>query len=201
MNIADTIRKLAQSGKQTTALICVVDSVDKEARTIDCSPLDESAPILGVNLQANQQCSCGIVIFPRVGSFVVVGFVADGSAGVVLMTDEIESCEVTIKDNSILINEDKVLLNVADTKTVINKDGIVMNGGELGGLVKIKELEDNLKQLKDYVEAMKQAVANGINAVGVSTAADGPAGSAAFNMEMSSKIITFKNMENKKIKQ
>ena len=83
-NIQDAIRQLAQGGRQTASLVCTVDAVDKDARTVDCTPLDEGAPLLGVNLQANQGSKFGIVAFPRVGSYVVVGFVADGSAGVVL---------------------------------------------------------------------------------------------------------------------
>ncbi len=200
-NIAQAIRELAKGGKPTTSLICIVDSVDKDARTIDCTPLNESAPILGANLQANQNSSCGVVSFPRVGSYVVVGFVADGNAGVVLCCDDIEHCEISIKDNKVVFNEDGIVSNIADTKIEITKDGIVINGGDFGGLVKIKELEDNLKQLKDYVVAMKDAVYSGINAVGVSTAANGPTGANTFNTQMATKTISFKDMENSKIKQ
>ena len=51
-NIKETIRQLAQGGRQSVSLVCTVDAVDKTARTVDCTPLDESAPLLGVNLQA-----------------------------------------------------------------------------------------------------------------------------------------------------
>ena len=70
-NIQDAIRQLAQGGRQTVSLVCTVDAVDKDARTVDCTPLDEGAPLLGVNLQANQGSKFGIVAFPRVGSYVV----------------------------------------------------------------------------------------------------------------------------------
>lgn len=178
---------MAQGGRQTVSLICTVDAVDKDARTVDCTPIDEGAPLLGVNLQANQESKFGVVIFPRVGSYVVVGFVADGSAGVVLLTDDVESIEMVVKDDN--------------TSLKITEDGIVMNGGGLRGLVKIAELEDNLKQLKSYVETLKSATSSGIKAVGVSNAANGPAGATAFDEAMASASIRFKDMENEKVKQ
>lgn len=178
---------MAQGGRQTVSLICTVDAVDKDARTVDCTPLDEGAPLLGVNLQANQESRFGVVIFPRVGSYVVVGFVADGSAGIVLMTDDVESIEMVVKDDN--------------TSLKITEDGIVLNGGSLRGLVKIAELEDNLNQLKDYVDTLKSATSLGIKAVGNSTSASGEAGALAFDAAMTSANIRFKDMENKKVKQ
>ena len=178
---------MAQGGRQTVSLICTVDAVDKETRTVDCTPLDEGAPLLGVNLQANQESKFGVVVYPRVGSYVVVGFVADGSAGIVLMTDDIESIEMVVKDDN--------------TSLKITEDGIVMNGGSLRGLVKIAELEDNLNQLKTYVEKLKSATSSGIKAVGESSSASGKAGAGVFDVAMESASISFKNMENEKVKQ
>ena len=106
-NIKETIRQLAQGGRQSVSLVCTVDAVDKTARTVDCTPLDESAPLLGVNLQANQESTFGVVAFPKVGSYVVVGFVADGAAGVVLLTDEVESVEVVISGDTARISAGK----------------------------------------------------------------------------------------------
>lgn len=203
-NIADIIRQMAQGGRKTVSLVCTVDAVDKDARTVDCTPLDEGAPLLGVNLQANQESKVGVVSFPRVGSFVVVGFVADGSAGVVLLTDDVESVEVVISDDTarVTMDEDGVRVEVGDvTSAELTKDGIVFNGGDLGGMVKIQELEDNLNQLKKYVETMKTAVSSGIKAVGAAMAANGVTGASTFDGAMASAVINFKDMENEKVKQ
>lgn len=203
-NIANAIRLMAQGGKQVVNLICSVDAVDKDARTVDCTPLDESAPLLGVNLQANQGSQFGVVVFPRIGSYIVVGFVADGSAGVVLMTDDIESIEVVVSDDSsrMIIDEYGARIDVGDNTSVeVTKDGVVLNDGCLGGMVKLQELKSNLDQLKSYVETMKSAISTGLNAVGASTAASGAAGAAAFDGAMSAALISFQDMENKKVKQ
>ena len=149
---------MAQGGRQTVSLVCTVDAVDKDARTVDCTPLDEGAPLLGVNLQANQESKVGVVSFPRVGSFVVVGFVADGSAGVVLLTDDVESVEVVISDDTarVTMDEDGVRVEVGDDTTAeLTKDGIVFNGGDLGGLVKIEDLTKQINAIEKDINALK----------------------------------------------
>lgn len=151
-NIAEAIRKMAQVGRQTVSLICTVDAVDKDARTVDCTPLDEGAPLLGVNLQANQESKFGVVVYPRVGSYVVVGFVADGSAGIVLMTDDIESLEIVVSDKTsrVVIDENHVRIDVdEETSAELTKNGIVFNGGSLGGLIKVENLTSKLNELID----------------------------------------------------
>ena len=157
-NIKDLIRELAKGDGEAYSLVCTVDSVDKEARTVDCTPVDEGAPLLGVNLQANQGSSFGVVSFPRVGSYVVVGFVSGGSAGVVLLTDDIESVEVTTAEDKsrAVMDDDGVRINVGDkTSAELTADGIVLNGGSLGGLVKVKELTDRLNAIENDINSLK----------------------------------------------
>lgn len=203
-NIKDLIRELAKGDGEAYGLICTVDSVDKEARTVDCTPIDEGAPLLGVNLQANQGSSFGVVSFPRAGSYVVVGFVAGGSAGVVLLTDDIESMEITTAEDKsrAVIDDDGVRINVGEeTSAELTADGIVLNGGSLGGLVILEKINKNLDQLKKYAETMKSAVSSGLKAVGAGTAANGMTGASTFDGAMSSAIISFEDMENEKVKQ
>ena len=150
-NVRDIIRQLAQPDGETVAMVCTVDAVDKTARTIDCTPLNEGAPLLGVNLQANQGSDFGVCLFPEVGSFVVVGFVADGAAGVMLSTDKIESAEIVIGETSAVMDADGCRIDTAKMSAHINKEDIIFNGGELEGLVIIQKLTDKLNELKDTV--------------------------------------------------
>lgn len=159
-NIASAIRQLAKAGGETACLICTVDSVDTEARTVDCTPLNEGAPLLGVNLQANQNSTYGLVAFPRVGSYVVVGFVAEGSAGVVLLTDDIESLQLIISDSTtqININENGIQLQVGDSITAdISADNITLNGGSLGGLINIEDITTKLNNIENDLNTIKTA--------------------------------------------
>ena len=157
-NIQDAIRQLAQGGRQTVSLVCTVDAVDKDARTVDCTPLDEGAPLLGVNLQANQGSKFGIVVFPRVGSYVVVGFVADGSAGVVLLTDDVESVEVVISESTARIEADEEGVHVRmgdDTSAELTGEGVILNGGSFGGMVKAEQLAQRINAIEKDINTLK----------------------------------------------
>lgn len=157
-NIKETIRQLARGGRETVSLVCTVDAVDKTARTVDCTPLDESAPLVGVNLQANQGSTFGVVSFPRVGSFVVVGFVADGSAGVVLATDDVESVEVVISDDTARITADEEGVRVRmgdDTSVELTGEGVVLNGGNFGGMVKVEPLTGRINGIENDINELK----------------------------------------------
>ncbi|MCH5214977.1 MAG: hypothetical protein J1E97_07260 [Muribaculaceae bacterium] len=161
-NIREAIKLLAKPDGETAALICTVDSVDKDARTVDCSPINESAPLLGVNLQANQGSDFGVCLFPKVGSFVVVGFVADGAAGVVLLCDEIESAEIVIGDSSALISDAGLSVKVGDTSAELDKNAVSFNGGSLGGLVKVDELTQRLNLIESAINDLKTIFRNWI---------------------------------------
>lgn len=203
-NIKDIIKQLANNDGSSSLLVGIVTAVDKDARTVDVEPINEDAPVLGVNLQANQEAKVGVVQFPRVGSFVAVAMLTGYAAGVVVLTEDIESVEVVISDSTsrLTIDEDGARLYVdKNTSAELSKDGIVLNGGDLGGLVKIQEIKDNLDTLKKYCEALKSATSAGIKAVGAAMAANGATGATAFDAAMAAQSIVFKDMENKKVKQ
>lgn len=159
MNIRDAIRELARSGEETVAKICKVDRVDDIARTVDCTPIDEGAPLLGVNLQANQGSDFGVVVIPKEGSYVVVGFVAEGSAGVVLLTDDIESVEVVIEKDTAraVMDKEGLRINVGEEISLeLRKDLVELNGGGLGGLVKVEDLTGRLNTIEKDINALKK---------------------------------------------
>ena len=74
-------------------IICTVDAVDAKTRTIDCTPLDESAPLLG------------------------------GQGGMQLVIDE---------------------------------QGVVLNGGKLGGAVKVETLTERLNTIERDLNQLRQ---------------------------------------------
>ncbi len=162
-NLKEAIRLLAQGERQIVSLVCKVDAVDKTARTVDCTPLDESAPLLGVNLQANQGSTFGVVAFPKVGSYVVVGFVADGAAGVVLLTDEVESIEVVISGDTARISADKDGVRALmgdDIGAELTKEGIFLNGDSFGGMVKVAELTKKINGIEQDINNLKSLFAS-----------------------------------------
>ena len=172
MSIADSIRQIALRGCEMYLCVCTVDAVDEQARTIDCTPIDEGAQLIGVNLQADQSGMVGIVSFPAVGSDVVVGFI-NPSVAVVLLTTEltktalnIGNSEITAENNAVSIVTDKVnaaiyadtvSLDVNGTTLEMDHDNIVWNGGS--------ETTANATNLKQELTKMSARIDGIINAI------------------------------------
>ena len=198
-NLRNIIRQLAQPDGETIALVCTVDAVDKSARTVDCSPINEGAPLLGVNLQANQGADFGLCLFPEIGSFVVVGFIADGAAGAVLLTEKIESAEIVIGDTSAVMDADGVRIDVGDISARLDKKAVTFNGGDLGGLVKVEDLTKRLNLIENDINKLKTAFSTWV----VAPQDGGAALKTAAGSWFGSQLTTTKrgDYENKKVTQ
>ena len=132
MNIQNAIKQLALAGYEMYLTVCTVDSVDEKARTIDCTPINEGAQILGVNLQGNQEQEIGMVSFPAVGSDVVVGFINPAVAVVVLTTEltktvvTIGNTEATVEDNSVVLKTQKGTVTLTADNLKLDIDGTTL---------------------------------------------------------------------------
>lgn len=182
-NIGQMIKALARQGANIEAQLCTVTAVDAAARTVDCEPLDESAPLLGVNLQANQGLTSGMVLIPKVGSYVIVALMNDGVNGCVIATEEVERMELVIGKTSVLVTE----------------DGIVLNGGNLGGMVKVEALTARLNGIEGSINELKAALSGW-----VPVSQDGGAAlkGAISNWASETLVLTERgDYENEKVKQ
>lgn len=190
-SLRDAIRQLADMGTEMYCKVCVVDAVDEQARTIDCTPLDESAPLVGVNLQANQDSTVGIVSFPAIGAWVVVAFLSD-AVGVVILADEITKTVYTIGDTEIVVEdkhisgkngkvqfevlEDAARLDVDGTTLAFDGEKTVFNDGS--------ETTANASELKKQLTTMSGRIDSIIKAIG--SAAVAPMdGGATFKTNLS----------------
>ena len=135
-----------------------------------------------INSQTEQ-----VLVTPKVGSYVLVVDLSGGNHRDLAVIACSEVSEINIK--------------IGNTVATINAEGIVFNGGSLGGLVKLQELKDNLDSLKSYVEAMNGALPAAFSAVGAGAAANGATGAASYQGAMSGQTVQLKDMENGKIKQ
>lgn len=153
--------------------VCVVNGVN--GATCQVTRVMDDKIIPDVRLNCSSDSSHGIVITPKIGSAVLVTSIAD--------------------DDNFVAQFSEI-----DKITIVANTEIMINGGSLGGLIKIEELKNNLKSLKDYCEALKSAIATGLTSVGASTEASGEAGAQAFNGEMIGKTISFSDMEDKNVK-
>lgn len=172
MNIQNAIKKLALSGSEMYLSVCTVDAVDEQTRTIECTPINEGAQLLGVNLQADQSGEVGVVSFPAVGSYVVVGFINPAVAVVVLTTEiskimlKIGKTEATVEDNSVVLKTqkgsvtltaDNLKLDIDGTTLELKKGLSTWNGGS-ETTANATELQTQLKKCKARIDAIINAL-------------------------------------------
>ena len=175
MDLRQAIQQMAMSGAELYCKVCTVDAVYEDTRTIDCTPIDESAPLLGVNLQADQQQEVGVVQFPAEGSDVVVAFLSNNVAVVVLTTEVTKSMltvgntEAVVEDNSVTLTTEKVSVEVKDKTAKIDVDGTTVefdgntttfNGGSetMANATDLKkQLEKMSKRIDGIIDAIKSA--------------------------------------------
>lgn len=135
--IAEAIKKLAGLAL-TTFIIGKVESVD--GRTCTVNPVDGGAAIENVRLNAYSDGDQGLVITPKVDTFVIVGMISEVDA-LVLMCYEIESIEIIAGDTSLEITNGEILFN----------------GGSNGGLIKISDLVSKINDVENDINSLKQA--------------------------------------------
>ena len=136
MNIAELIRSIAQDGIRPSFTLCTVTAVNHTERTVDVRSIEDDSEMLSVNLQANQQSQHGVVLFPRIGSYVIVGTISQYEASFITLCDDVESVEI-------------------DTDTV------TINGGAHGGLVNVRDLTSALNSLVQTFNSHTHPCPNG----------------------------------------
>ena len=158
MDIRNAIRLMAQNGTEMYNKICVVDSVDEDMRTIECTPIDEGAPLLGVNLQANQEQEDGVVSFPAVGSYVLVGFISP-SVATVLMMSEVTKILVKIGDTEMSFEDGTGKIKVKDSTVEFDGKNTVFNGGS-EVMANAQELQKQLNTMSARIDAIINAISS-----------------------------------------
>ncbi|TDN38613.1 hypothetical protein E4631_24025 [Hymenobacter sp. UV11] len=130
-NISDIIRAYTADEHQPYSVLAKVTAVDKTNNTIDCEPLDDSAELLEVRLQA--QTGKGLVLYPVVGSDVVVSFFSKDDA-FVAMVSQVESVALESQNESLFqllsdlvdeVSSLRVTTNQGPSIEVINKPAIL----------------------------------------------------------------------------
>lgn len=178
MNIATSIQRLALRGCEMYLCVCTVDTVDEKTRTIECTPINEGAQLIGVNLQADQSGEVGVVSFPAVGSDVVVGFINPAVAVVILATEitktvlTIGKAEATVEDNAVSLVTEKVKATISADTLKLDADGttLEMNGDKSvwnGG----SETTANATNLKQELTKMSARIDGIIQAITASAVA------------------------------
>lgn len=142
-NFADAIKKLANPNDEVYAKVCEVLEIDQDEKTVNVKPVDDTAEIYNVRLQAESETG-GLVLFPKVGSMVLVVFINKNNAAVV-NTSEIEKLELVIEKSELQIDKDKFLFKREQVQLEVDQEGFLLK----------KENETLKKLMADLITAIK----------------------------------------------
>ena len=139
----DTVRELLrrQFMNQNDVMVAEVIEVDEASRT--CTVSDEDIDIPGVRLQVVES-SAGLLAIPAIGSYVAVLKLDMPGEMMIIATSVVEKLTVGIGSSLIEV-----------------KDGeIKINGGTLGGIVKIADVVSQLNALEQDINTLKAVFAS-----------------------------------------
>lgn len=176
MTIIDQIKeivKLTFKSEKIYSEVCTIVSVNETERTCVCQPIDDSAQLQKVRLQAIKNQSVGLVQIPKVGSYVIVTFIDNRNSFISTLTEV-----------------DKIL---------IDTDLVQFNGGTLDGMVKINDLVTKLNNLENTLNTFMNTTFNTHTHI---SASPGSPTAVPVPLNIASLTPTVKaDLENTKIKQ
>jgi len=105
-----------------------VSEINPDKRTCTVTPKNGDADLHDVRLQALRGMSTGIVLMPKKGSDVVVGFLDEAEA-VIVLSSTLDYVEIKT-DTEIRLNGDSLggIVNAKELKTQIDKNTAILNG-------------------------------------------------------------------------
>lgn len=145
-DLSQSIQTLAKSNDEVYAKVCEVLEVDQNEKTVNVKPVDDTAEIYNVRLQAESETG-GLVLFPKVGSMVLVVFINKNTAAVV-NTSEIEkfslvisSCSFEVDNTGFLLQKENETLKklMADLIAAIKALKFTTNNGPTISLINIAD--------------------------------------------------------------
>ncbi len=127
-NIQDLIKQLSTTGEEVYAKVGKVEAVRADAGQIDVAPIDGTATIYNVRLQADD-AGVGLRKVPTVGSMVVVVFMSKHQA-VMVNDSKLESIRVLIKETEWLIDETKIEQKISNTSLFLDQEKLRATAGD-----------------------------------------------------------------------
>lgn len=158
--IIEAIQKMTgtQLRDNVNLLSATVDSVDEAKRTCIVTTISSQGQITIENVQLMASVDDGILLIPTIDSTVFVAYSTFNQPFIALFSG-IDKVLLTAGENNatIQMDADGLLLEIADTKVLIEDGQITLNDGALGGLVKVIDLVTKLNDLENKVNELLAA--------------------------------------------
>lgn len=137
--IRRSIKQMISESMTTQMVLGTVKSIDEQKRTCEVEIADDMM-LYDVRLTPVDDASC--YALPKVDSWVVIASLENSDTlNAVCMTSEI----------------DKIVMSVNGCDIVISDGSIEINGGGLGGLIKIEDLVNKINAIEQDLNTIKTA--------------------------------------------
>ncbi len=170
MEISDIIKKMVETQEITYSCVATVTSIDSEKRLIDVQPNDGAAEIFDVRLQSVVSGTIGLVLWPKIGSEVIVTFLSKEIAYAALY-GEIEKVEISIGSMALLLDAENANIDVL--KSVQNINETTVTGSKLNTNVQtVKTVSTGYEVQASNMKldaVLMQLIAGALNVQAVST--------------------------------
>ncbi|MEI8111180.1 MAG: hypothetical protein WCH59_09345 [Chitinophagia bacterium] len=178
----------------------VVESVNVPDRICAVTAISGNESVTFENVQLMASIDDGILLIPSIGSTVIVAYSTFNQPFIALFSGLDKVLLVAGENNaSIQIDENGLLLEIADTKLNISNGLMQFNDGSLGGLVKVIELTQKLNNLENKVNSLISVFNSHVH-TGVTTGA-GASGTTPTTVTGTLTPTQRADIENTKIKQ
>lgn len=205
--IIEAVQKM--SGTQLTDNVKLVaanvDSVNEAERTCVVTTISSQGSVTIEDVQLMASIDDGILLVPQIDSTVIVSY-STFNAPYISLFSGLEKVLIVAGENnaSVQIDKDGLLLEIADTKLIINDGLTQFNDGSLGGLVKVIELTQKLNNLENLVNGLITKYNSHTHTVATTGTATAQTGTAAPTSATETQTLTptqRADIENELVKQ
>lgn len=143
-NVSELIQKLSGTFNKdfVQLMACTVNSVDPLAFTCQCTAISGDSATDITAVQLNAEANDGLIVFPAVGSTVIVAN-STRNGYYVFMYSDITGVSCVIDGNN---------------SYNFDSNGFVFNGGALGGIGKTSVISSQLNNVETAINQLKAAV-------------------------------------------
>lgn len=145
-DLASALRAITKTNDEVYAKVCQVVEINQNEKTVNVTPVDGTATIYNVRLQADSETG-GLVLFPKIKSMVLVAFI-NKNAGAVINTSEldkfslsVEPCQLEIDATGFLLKKENETLKklMTDLITAIKALKFTTNNGPTINLINVAD--------------------------------------------------------------
>lgn len=154
------LRQIIRDTMGTSSLMYgTVVRVDAENNIMDAQIGDTELVVSDISISVVAGDNASVHFYPTLGSLVVLGVPYNQSENIfVVKFTQIDRAQVKIGEYTCFCTAENISLSKeGGASIVLQDDSVVMNGGDLGGLIEVEKLTQRLNSIENDINNLKTA--------------------------------------------